>query len=128
MLPSARMNGRRCRAVVLLAAGWILPAAFSAVLLAHELGHAHEPAAPQAAEALLHGHVHSDGDPGHRHPFAGSPDLSRGTARTILVGPPAATDSLEVRPPARSWPPAAHRADPGPGGPSRQASLSIFRI
>lgn len=122
------MTGRRGRALLLLAAGWLLPAAFSAALLLHEIDHAHEPGAPSAAEALFHGHLHADGEPGHQHAFVGSPDLVRCGARAAIVAPPATAVGPALAPATRPRPPAARRAEPDPGGPSRQASLSTFRI
>lgn len=128
VLASPRVRSRRFRALVLLAAGWLLPSAFSAALVLHEIDHAHGSEAPRLAEALLHGHLHSDDEPGHRHAFV---DTARAlvTARRVPVALPLATRAAETGVPAA--PPRrvlARRADPDPGGPNRQATLSIFRI
>jgi hypothetical protein len=128
VLASPRVSSRRFRALVLLAAGWLLPAAFSAALLLHEIDHGHGSAVPRVAEALLHGHLHSDDEPGHRHAFA---DTARAlvTARRAPVALPFATRAAKaVGPVASPRRALARRAEPDPGGPDRQATLSIFRI
>ena len=127
VLPSAPMTGRRCRALLLLAAGWLLPA-FSAALILHEIDHANDPGAPSAAEALFHGHLHADGEAGHQHAFVGSPDLVRCGARSAIAAPPSTAESLALAPAAPPRATVARRAEPDPGGPSRQALLATFRI
>lgn len=127
MLASRRVNGSRLRAALLLVAGWLLPASASAAHLWHEAGHAHGGAA-DAVESLLHGHLHSESAPPHSHELATPPDSS--CLRPVSASL-AATAVARLVPTVPVGPRAvlgAERDDPDPGGPARQASLSVFRI
>lgn len=108
--------------------GWLLPAATSAALVLHEIDHEHGSAAPAAMVALFHGHLHSDSEPGHAHELAASPASLKASSPVSLLAAPKAgitTPLVPVAPPAASK---AWRDDADPGGPSRQASLGVFRI
>lgn len=128
VLASARVTGRRFRATVVLLVGWLLPAAASAALVFHELDHAHHGVPPRAVEAVVHGHLHSDSEPPHAHDLLASPEAlrARHEARPIASpGAKAVAFTAPAFPPVRSLP---RQDDPDPGGPSRQASLRVFRI
>ena len=128
MLASPRLNGRRLRASLLLLVGWLLPAATSAALVLHEIEHEHGSAAPAAMVALFHGHLHSDSEPAHAHELAASTaSLKALPPVSPLAAPKAgiAAPPVPVAPPGSSRP---WRDDADPGGPSRQASLRVFRI
>lgn len=128
MLASPRLNGLRFRAALLLVAGWLLPAAASATFVLHEIEHAGERGAPAAIAVLLHGHLHSESEAPHSHELAVSPETARTSSAAPGLSPLARASAAPVVPadprPAR----APRRDDPDPGGPSRQASLSVFRI
>lgn len=113
---------------MVLLVGWLLPAAASAALVLHELDHAHHGAPPRAVEALLHGHLHSDSEPPHVHALVASPEAMRARPEarpSASPGAKAVSATTPAFPPVRSLP---RRDDPDPGGPSRQASLRVFRI
>lgn len=128
MLPCARVDARRLRALFLIVAGWLAPTAASGAFVLHELEHAHPPAVRAALETLLHGHTHDESEPQHHHDLAEAAFSVRFAFRPDPASLPGAGLALPAAPihaPART---AVRQDDPDPGGPGRQASLRVFRI
>lgn len=94
----------------------------------HEIEHADERGAPAAIAVLLHGHVHAESEAPHSHEVAASPETARIPPPTPGLSPLALATAAPVVPVAPRPARAPRRDDPDPGGPSRQASLSVFRI
>ena len=128
VLPCARVDARRLRALFLIVAGWLVPTAASCAFVLHDLEHAHRPGARADLATILHGHTHDESEPQHDHDLAGAAFSGRLAFRPDPVFLPSTGLAQPVAPliaPARTT---FRRDDPDPGGPARQASLRVFRI
>jgi hypothetical protein len=122
------VDARRLRALFLIVAGWLVPTAASGAFVLHELEHAHPPGARAALETILHGHAHDESEPPHDHDLAEAAFSVRLAFRPDPARLPVTGLALPAAPIHAPATTAVRQDDPDPGGPSRQASLRVFRI